>query len=171
MIITYKHGIYELPHKLPNDLRLRKLGNIRKVSKRPEWQPSAQSPAKVKALPILAGNPLHPETRVSPKYPVSHCRPQCRSPWTREDSFSTHAKFLEKLIFLTPPPTPTPSPPIRTRAYVYQGVRNLALRKILLTHQINDPSTCYLTFFKILLLDISWYKSSPPEVQCKKGVL
>ena len=32
-IITYKHGIYELPHELPNDLRLRKLGNIRKVSK------------------------------------------------------------------------------------------------------------------------------------------
>ena len=32
--ITSKHGIYELPHELPNDLRLRKLGNIRKVSKR-----------------------------------------------------------------------------------------------------------------------------------------
>ena len=32
-IITYKHGIYELPHELPNDLRLRILGNIRKVSK------------------------------------------------------------------------------------------------------------------------------------------
>ena len=32
-IITYKHGIYELPLELPNDLRLRKLGNIRKVSK------------------------------------------------------------------------------------------------------------------------------------------
>ena len=32
-IITYKHGMYELPHELPNDLRLRKLGNIRKVSK------------------------------------------------------------------------------------------------------------------------------------------
>ena len=32
-IITYKHGIYELPHKLPNDLRLRKLGNISKVFK------------------------------------------------------------------------------------------------------------------------------------------
>ena len=27
-IITYKHRIYELPHELPNDL---KLGNIRKV--------------------------------------------------------------------------------------------------------------------------------------------
>ena len=26
-IITYKHGIYELPDKLPNDLRLRILGN------------------------------------------------------------------------------------------------------------------------------------------------
>ena len=32
-IITYKHGIYKLPHELPNDLRLRKLGNIIKVSK------------------------------------------------------------------------------------------------------------------------------------------
>ena len=27
-IITYKHGIYELPHGLPNDLRLRILGNF-----------------------------------------------------------------------------------------------------------------------------------------------
>ena len=26
-IITYKHGIYELTHDLPNDLRLRILGN------------------------------------------------------------------------------------------------------------------------------------------------
>ena len=32
-IITYKHGIYELPHELPYDLRLKKLGNISKVSK------------------------------------------------------------------------------------------------------------------------------------------
>ena len=33
-IITYKHGIYKLPRELPNDLKdLRKLGNIRKVSK------------------------------------------------------------------------------------------------------------------------------------------
>ena len=31
IIITYKHGIYLLPHDLPNDLRLRKLGNIKKV--------------------------------------------------------------------------------------------------------------------------------------------
>ena len=26
-IITYKHGIYELPRELPNNLRLRILGN------------------------------------------------------------------------------------------------------------------------------------------------
>ena len=32
-IITYKRKIYQLPHELPNDLRLRKLGNISKVSK------------------------------------------------------------------------------------------------------------------------------------------
>ena len=40
VIITYKHGIYELPHELshelPNDLRhkeLRQLGTIKKLSK------------------------------------------------------------------------------------------------------------------------------------------
>ena len=37
-IITYKHGIDELPHKLPNNLRnrrkdFRKLGDIREVPK------------------------------------------------------------------------------------------------------------------------------------------
>ena len=26
-IISYEHGIYELPHELPNDIRLRILGN------------------------------------------------------------------------------------------------------------------------------------------------
>ena len=26
-IIAYKQGIYELPHELPNDLRLKNLGN------------------------------------------------------------------------------------------------------------------------------------------------
>ena len=32
-IITYKYGIYELPHELPNDLRLRILGNQKKSKK------------------------------------------------------------------------------------------------------------------------------------------
>ena len=34
-IITYKHGMCKLPHELPNNLRVRKSGNIKKVSKRP----------------------------------------------------------------------------------------------------------------------------------------
>ena len=33
VIITNKHGIYELPHELPSDLRLRKLENNKKISK------------------------------------------------------------------------------------------------------------------------------------------
>ena len=33
VIISNKHGIYKLPQELPNDLRLRKLGNIKKISK------------------------------------------------------------------------------------------------------------------------------------------
>ena len=31
-IITDQHGIYELPHELPKDFRLRKLVNVRRVS-------------------------------------------------------------------------------------------------------------------------------------------
>ena len=31
-ITTYKHGIYKLSHELPNHLKLKKLGNIRKLS-------------------------------------------------------------------------------------------------------------------------------------------
>ena len=41
-IITYKHGIYELPHELPNDLRL--TINIRKVSKPHKMIAYAPSP-------------------------------------------------------------------------------------------------------------------------------
>ena len=54
-IISYKYGIYRFPNELPNDLRLRKLGNIGKVSKlhRTIAQCSAP-PAKMKILPILA---------------------------------------------------------------------------------------------------------------------
>ena len=31
VIISNKHGIYELPHELPNDLSLKKSGNIKKI--------------------------------------------------------------------------------------------------------------------------------------------
>ena len=33
VILSNKHGIYELPEDLLNNLRLRKLGHIRKISK------------------------------------------------------------------------------------------------------------------------------------------
>ena len=42
MVYTYKHGIYELPHELPNDLRL--TINIRKVSKPHKMIAYAPSP-------------------------------------------------------------------------------------------------------------------------------
>ena len=32
-ILTYQEGIYELPHELPSDLRLRNLGNLEKLEK------------------------------------------------------------------------------------------------------------------------------------------
>ena len=48
-IITYKHGIDELP----NDLRLKILG---KCLSSIEWYPSVQSPHKMKILSILAKN-------------------------------------------------------------------------------------------------------------------
>ena len=46
MIISYKHGTYELPHKLPNDLRLKILGNSKRSEKSQnmiELQPSSWS--------------------------------------------------------------------------------------------------------------------------------
>ena len=55
-IITYKHSIHELPHELPKDLRLRKLGNIRNVSK--------PLPAKMKILLIVAKNSLKTEIKL-----------------------------------------------------------------------------------------------------------
>ena len=45
-IITYKHGIYKLPHELPNDIRLRILGSYEisgKCLNFIELQPSVQS--------------------------------------------------------------------------------------------------------------------------------
>ena len=48
-IITYKHGIYESPQELPNELRLRILGDGKisgKCLNSIEWYPSAQSPCQ-----------------------------------------------------------------------------------------------------------------------------
>ena len=57
-IITYEHGIYELPHELLHDLRPRKLKNIRKLSKPYRMIANRPvSPSKMKALLILEENP------------------------------------------------------------------------------------------------------------------
>ena len=45
-IISNKHGIYELPNKLPNDLRLRKNQENLRVSQNDSFVPSL--PAKMK---------------------------------------------------------------------------------------------------------------------------
>ena len=53
-IISYKHGIYELSHELPNDLRLRKLGNRGKVSKFHRMTAKCQSSCQIEILLIVA---------------------------------------------------------------------------------------------------------------------
>ena len=58
-IITYKHGIDEVPQVLPNNLRFRKLENIRKVSKPHRMIPQCAArslPAKMKILSMLTKN-------------------------------------------------------------------------------------------------------------------
>ena len=52
VIISNKHGIYELLDKLPNDLRLRKCHESLKTSYNDSLMPSP--PAKMKSLLILA---------------------------------------------------------------------------------------------------------------------
>ena len=79
-IISYKHGIYELSHELPNDLRLRKLrdlrklGNIRKVPKlhRIITQCPVPPKKKMKALPILAENSWKTDIKLFPLSAISH---------------------------------------------------------------------------------------------------
>ena len=65
-IITYKHGIYEvpqeMPQELPNDWRCRKLGNISKVSKL--YRMIAKCPVKMKILLILAKNSWKTEIKL-----------------------------------------------------------------------------------------------------------
>ena len=60
-INTYKHGIYKLPQELPNDLRLRILGNQEissKCLKFIEWKPSAQSYCKNEHFVNTSQKPL-----------------------------------------------------------------------------------------------------------------
>ena len=91
---THKHGIYELSQELPNDLRLRirKLGNIRKLSKSHSTQSSCQNQHflntrkklfKSRILNFYHRALFHVKTRVSLKYFVNDCRLTqiCRAQW------------------------------------------------------------------------------------------
>ena len=81
-IITYKHGIYELPHKLPNASRIakqrlktqdpRKLGSIRKVPKPHRMIAQRQAHAKIKAFLILAESSCKTEIKPLPLCAISH---------------------------------------------------------------------------------------------------
>ena len=54
MIISDKHGIFKLPHELPDSLRLMVLGNY-EVSRR--FQNFSSLPPKIKILSVLAKSP------------------------------------------------------------------------------------------------------------------
>ena len=59
MIISNKHGIYELPHQSLNDLTLRVVGNqeiLRRSQILIEFWPSTQSSSQNESLSILAKN-------------------------------------------------------------------------------------------------------------------
>ena len=59
VVISNKHSIYELPHELRNKFRLKKLGNIKKISKPlsiMELYLVLSLPPKMKILSILAKN-------------------------------------------------------------------------------------------------------------------
>ena len=65
VIISNKHGIYELPHELPNDLRLMKLGNLYRTI-------APSLPPKMKILSILAKECSKIETELFPHCAISH---------------------------------------------------------------------------------------------------
>ena len=89
-VITYKHGIYELPQKWLNDLRLRILWNYKisgKCLNFIEWYPSGQSNCqnehfvnssknglkKKKKLYFSRSALFHMKSRVSLQYLVNDC--------------------------------------------------------------------------------------------------
>ena len=65
VIISNKHGIYDLPQELPNDLRLRIIGNIREISNLHRSQ-VPNLPHKLKILSILAKRSLKIEIEPFP---------------------------------------------------------------------------------------------------------
>ena len=67
--------MHELPHKLPNDLRRRILGNkkiLEKCLNLIEWWPSAQSHCQNKSLFVMAKTFVKIATKFLPWCAISH---------------------------------------------------------------------------------------------------
>ena len=101
-IVTYKHGIYELSHELPTQ-DLRKLGNIRKVSKShrmlaqcpapppPRQNKNPASTCNQPQMPARTGKPpLGPQKTQTP-YPIGACHAHPPADHTHPQD---HAQYL-----------------------------------------------------------------------------
>ena len=74
-IISNKHGIYELPHELKNDIKLRILGNKEISEKSQNLQNNgliSSYPGKIKILLKLATNSWKSEIKLFPYWAISH---------------------------------------------------------------------------------------------------
>ena len=79
VFISNKQGLYELPHELPNDLKLRILGNKEKKL--------AKNTEKEKMNPCHMAL-FHMKSTVCPKYPLNDCRQYIpRVKCARENNF------------------------------------------------------------------------------------
>ena len=85
-IVTYKHGIYELSHELPTQ-DLRKLGNIRKVSKSHRMLAQCPAPRQNKNSASTCNRPQRPARTVKSllgpqktQSPQLHWRLPCSPP-------------------------------------------------------------------------------------------
>ena len=92
VIINYKHGIYKLPNKLPNDLRLRILGNQEILS-----QYQQKSPEKWQ-LNFSCGALFHTKTRVSLRYFVTDC---LQKPFFNSNSSQTPSNLFSLTILVS----------------------------------------------------------------------
>ena len=82
-IITYKHGIYALPHELPKDLRLRILYNDRLAAYNDSLVPILPAKIIILLIPVktlekqkldfFRSALFHMKARVSLKYFVNDC--------------------------------------------------------------------------------------------------
>ena len=80
VIISNKHGLYEWPHELPNDLRLIILGNqeiLEKSQDVVELRSSAQSSSQNENFLNTSKNPVKNRNRTFPIVPYFKTKKRC----------------------------------------------------------------------------------------------